>query len=143
MRCSLVLRAVTSLVISCGIAACVFASVAAATSAQASFALQPVTYDPALPQTKSYFIFAAHRGETLYGKAKVTNVGAMTGTAYLYAVDATTGQTGGAVYLARGKPRLDVGGWIRLAIRKAVLRPGQSVIVPFVMRVPGRVRAGD
>jgi hypothetical protein len=137
------LRAVASLVIASGFAAWAFASAAAAAPAQASFALKPVTYDPALPQTKSYYIFAAHRGDTLYGRVRVTNVGGATGTVYLYTVDATTGQTGGAVYLARGNRRLDAGGWVRLEVQKAVLRPGQSVIVPFVVRVPVRVRAGD
>ena len=143
MRCLPVLRAVTCVVGACGVAACVFAPAAAALPAQASFALRPVKYDPALPQTKSYFIFAAQRGAMLSGRVRVTNVGAVTGTVYLYAVDATTGQTGGAVYLARGNPRLDTGSWIRLAIGKAVLRRGQSLIVPFTVQIPQRARAGD
>ena len=62
---------------------------------------------------------------------RVVNTGGRTGTAYLYPVDATTGQTSGAVYLSRQSPRHDVGAWITLA--RSTVTLGE---------VPGRLSIG-
>jgi LPXTG-motif cell wall-anchored protein len=115
----------------------------AAADGQASFAVKPVAYDPSLPATKSYFILTAKPGQEIADRVRVVNTGTAAGTAYLYAVDATTGQTSGAVYLSRSKPRRDVGAWIRLAGERVTLAPGAQAIVPFTIRVPVGVRAGD
>jgi hypothetical protein len=109
----------------------------------ASFALRPVLYDPAVPATKSYFIFVAKPGTTVHNQVRVTNVGRKAGTAFLYPVDATTGQTSGTVYLGRVAPRRDVGAWLQLRARRVRLRAGQSRVVSFTLRVPARTRPGQ
>jgi len=109
----------------------------------ASFALRPLKYDPALSATKSYFILNAKPGDVIYDQIRVVNTGGRTGTAYLYAVDATTGQTSGAVYLSRQSPRHDVGAWVRLSRSSVTLAPGKDAVVDFTIRVPGLVRPGD
>ncbi len=119
------------------------ATPADAAGGQASFAVKPVLFDPALPATKSYFIVQAKPGDVIADKVTVANTGTSTGTAYLYAVDATTGQTSGAVYLSRQSPRNDVGRWTRLARAQVTLAPGASTIVPFTIRVPADARPGD
>src|SRR2546421_8936857 len=77
----------------------------------ASFALKPLKYDPALTATKSYFVLSNHPGDVIHDQIRVVNTGGKSGTAYLYPVDATTGQTSGAVYLSRQSLRHDVGYW--------------------------------
>ena len=84
----------------CG-AAVVFPASGWSARGEASFALKPLKYDPALTATKSYFILDAKPGDVIHDQIRVVNTGGRTGTAYLYAVDATTGQTSGAVYLSR------------------------------------------
>ena len=75
----------------------------------ASFALRPVKYDPALPETKSYFVLDTTPGATIADRVRVTNVGTAAGTLKLYAVDGTTGKTSGTVYENSTAPRRDVG----------------------------------
>jgi hypothetical protein len=126
----------------CG-AAAVLSPPARAAGGQASFAVKPVKYDPALSATKSYFILQAKRGAVISDQVRIVNTGSATGTAFLYPVDATTGQTSGAVYLSRQSPRRDVGAWVRLARRQVTLAPGASAVVPFAIRVPAGAHAGD
>src|SRR5215831_4798681 len=67
--------------------------IAHADGGQANFALQPVLYDPSNPLTESYFIFDSKPGIVITSRVRVTNSGTATGSALLYPVDATTGQT--------------------------------------------------
>jgi hypothetical protein len=126
----------------CGIAV-VGATSAQAATGDASFALKPITYDPALAATKSYFVLVTRPGTLITDHVRVVNTGHRMGTAYLYSVDATTGQTSGAVYLSKQSPRRDVGAWIRLARSSITLAPGASAIVPFTIQVPHGARTGD
>jgi WxL interacting protein linking bacterial and host surfaces len=100
------------------------------------FALQPVTSGP-------YYVFHAHPGQTVSGRVRVVNTGSAAGTARIYAVDATTGATSGASYLTDSRRRSDVGAWTRLSVGQVHLRPRQSKIVAFTMRVPKGARTGD
>src|SRR6266704_1801639 len=118
-------------------------SLAYAASGGASFSLQPVTYDPHNPVTQSYFIFDSKPGIVIKNRVRVTNSGTAKGTVGLYAVDATTGQTNGAVYLNRDDPRQDVGAWVTLGVQQLTLTPGQSKIVPFQVTIPGTIRPGQ
>lgn len=110
---------------------------------KANFALQPVLYDPSEPLTKSYFIFDSKARMVLNSKVRITNAGTAKGTASLYAVDATTGQTSGAVYLNQNDPRRDVGAWITLSMPRVVLAPGQSQVVAFQISIPVGARPGQ
>lgn len=114
-----------------------------AAGGQAQFGLQPVLYDPANPLTKSYFIFDSKPGVVVKSRVRVTNVGTAKGSVSLYPVDATTGQTSGAVYLNQDDPRKDVGAWITLGAQELTLNPGESQIVSFQMIIPGSVRSGQ
>ncbi len=109
----------------------------------ASFALIPEHYDPRLHASQSYFVADLGAGRTYTNSVRVRNLGNRAGTALLYAVDATTGQTSGAVYLDRTKPRAGVGSWVTLGKRSVTLGPGQSTIVPVTVHVPSKARPGD
>ena len=126
----------------CG-AAVLFPATVLAARGSASFALKPLKYDPALSATKSYFILSASPGDVIKDQIRVVNTGGQTGTAFLYPVDATTGQTSGAVYLSRASVRRDVGAWITLSRSSVTLAPGKNAVVDFTIRVPRTVRPGD
>ncbi len=118
-------------------------SIAHADGGAPNFALQPVLYDPSNPLTESYFIFDSKPGTHITSRVRVTNTGTVRGSVALYPVDATTGQTSGAVYLNQGDPRKDVGAWMTLASSQLTLNPGQSQIVSFQVAIPGAVRPGQ
>lgn len=118
-------------------------SIAHADSGHAEFGLQPVLYDPSNPLTKSYFIFDSKPGAVLKSQIRVTNSGTARGSAGLYPVDASTGQTSGAVYLNQSDPRKDVGAWITLGAQQVTLNPGESQIVPFQVTIPATLRPGQ
>jgi WxL interacting protein linking bacterial and host surfaces len=118
-------------------------SVAHADSGQANFALQPVLFDPSNPLTESYFIFDSKPATIITSHVRVTNSGTAKGSASLYPVDATTGQTSGAVYLNQNDPRKDVGSWLRLSVQQVTLNPGQSQVVSYQITIPGTVRPGQ
>lgn len=118
-------------------------SIAHADSGQANFALQPVRYDPSDPVTQSYFVFDSKPSVVVKSTVRVTNTGTAKGSALLYPVDATTGQTSGAVYLNQNDPRKDVGAWMTLGVSQLTLNPGQSQIVQFRVTIPGTVRPGQ
>jgi Bacterial protein of unknown function (DUF916)/Protein of unknown function C-terminal (DUF3324) len=118
-------------------------SITHAAGGEAQFGLQPVLYDPSNPLTKSYFIFDSKPGIVEKSSVRVTNSGTARGSVGLYPVDATTGQTSGAVYLNQKDPRKDVGAWIALGMHQLVLNPGQSQVVPFQITIPGSVRQGQ
>src|SRR6266702_669214 len=118
-------------------------STAHADSGHANFALQPVLYDPSNPLTESYFIFDNKPGTVITSRVRVTNSGTAKGSAILYPVDATTGQTSGAVYLNQNDPRKDVGAWLKLGVQQVTLNPGQSQVVSYQVTIPGTVRPGQ
>lgn len=119
------------------------APAASADNGSAQFSLRPVTYDPSNPTTASYFIFGPQPGAVVQSQVRVSNGGTARGSAALYAVDATTGQTSGAVYLSRQDPKADVGAWISLGTQQVTLDPGQSQEVSFSVTVPGNARPGQ
>jgi hypothetical protein len=118
------------------LAALALAQAAGALAGAAVFSILPVDGQP-------YFVAHLRPGETFSSRVKVTNVGGVAGTARLYAVDATTGQTSGAVYEPPEARRSGVGGWITLARRQLTLGPRQSAFVSFTVRVPSGAGPGQ
>lgn len=103
----------------------------AATAAGPTFSLKPA------PETETgYFVLSGKAGQTLHQKVVVTNAGGGAGSTRLDAVDATTGATSGAVYLARGKPKRSVGGWIRLGKKALTMEGNESQVVSFSVKIP-------
>lgn len=98
---------------------------------------------PAAPTETGYFVFKGQPGQTVRGAVRVLNVGSTAGRTSLYAVDATTGQTSGAVYRSRQESRRDVGAWVKLVRGSVNLAPGQSRVVPFSVQIPAGTSAGQ
>lgn len=113
------------------------AAEASAKASGPSFAVQPL--DPA---TTPYLMLPARPGQLIERQVRVVNVGDREGAVRLYAVDATTGATTGAVYRDGRAPRRGVGRWVALSHRRLTLAPGAAATVAVRIRVPRRVRAG-
>ncbi len=113
------------------------------TESQPNFTIQPATYNPAIPATKSYFILDAKPGATLSEKIRVTNAGTATGSASIYPVSATTAQTSGIVYLSKKDPLRDVASWTEMDQQQLNLIPGQSQIISFQITVPAKAHPGQ
>lgn len=109
----------------------------------ATFGLRPERYDPARPLTRSYFIYEATQGQSFRDEIRVWNSGESEGTMRLYAVDATTGQTSGAVYQAQDSQRSGVGSWIQLEQSEITLAPGEERVIGFTVHIPAGARAGQ
>lgn len=122
-------RAVRSLVPGL-VAAAAIAPVAHA--AGPAFGLEPV----GVTGTKQYFVLHAKAGRTLTRQVRVVNVGHAAGAVRLFAVDATTGQTTGAVYQGAEVARRDVGAWTRLRRHRLRLAPGEGAVVSFAVHIP-------
>jgi hypothetical protein len=89
-----------------------------------------------------YFVYRLQQGTSRSGAIIVSNTGTRTGAVKLYAADAATGATTGAVYLAGRRP-VRAGTWVRLARRRATLAPGRYLRVPFTVRVPRDAKPGQ
>lgn len=103
------------------------------------FALQPV----GPTGHRGYLMLDARPGATLTRAVRVANTGSRAGAVRLYAVDATTGRTTGAVYRDAREPRHDAGAWIDLPVRRVRLQPGQSRTIPVRIRMPATARSGQ
>lgn len=115
-------------------------SVGHAAGGQASFTLTPLTD---LSATRSYFAITTTKGSLLVESVRVTNIGTALGIVKLYAVDATTAQTSGLVYLNQTDPRNDVGAWVTPNTPQLTLAPNQSQVVSFQLQVPTTARSGE
>lgn len=125
------------LVLLCALAAAITGPTAAR-AADPAFALQPVGVTGA----KQYFVLSARPGRALTRQIRVVNVGHATGAVRLFAVDATTGQTTGAVYQGAEVAKRDVGAWTHLGRSALRLAPGQSAVVSVTVRVPRGAASG-
>jgi hypothetical protein len=121
------------------LAGAVVAAPAGARAAGLTVSLTPVGSAAA----KGYFVYSAHAGSRITGRVSLVNTSSARGTVLLYAVDATTGQTTGAVYLSRAQRRRDVGAWTKLPVRRVVLGSHGRALVSFTVRVPRAVRGGQ
>jgi hypothetical protein len=134
---------VGALLVAISLAGAMHFSAVHAAGGVASFSLKPTSFDPSVPATSSYFILSAHAGTILKRSVLVTNSGTATGTTTLSAVDATTGQTSGTVFLASNVKQRNAGTWISLSAQHVTLAPKQSKMVSFQVVVPRNALAGQ
>ena len=113
----------------------VFASTAQAAGSP-SMGLRPVG-----KWKRGYFVYAAGPGTVIHGAVAVNNGGTAAGAVRVYAVDSTTGQTSGAVYLTSGQKPKDVGAWIRVATPSATLKTGSTAAHAASSGHPRSIRA--
>jgi hypothetical protein len=113
-----------------------------ADDAAPQFGIRPAN-PTAETSTGGYFTLKAQPGETVKDAVLVANPGTVPVTILLYAVDATSGQNGGAVYMNNDDPRKDVGAWITLEQTSVDVPPQKQTTVNFTMALPKDVRTGQ
>jgi hypothetical protein len=79
----------------------------------------------------------------LHAAVAVDNGGTAPGGVRVYGVDATTGQTSGAVYLTSGQKPTDVGAWLHVAVPSATLKVGARRTISFTLAVPANASPGQ
>lgn len=109
-----------------------------ARAAGPSFALDPQGGS----SSERYFVLHARAGQTLTRQIRVVNVGRRAGSVLLYGVDATTGETTGAIYQGPEVPRRDVGAWTALRRHSLRLAAGEARLVTVRVRVPRSAAPG-
>lgn len=114
------------------------ASGARAAPARPSFGLE----SQGVAGSQRYLVLHARPGQSLTRQIRVVNVGGRAGSVLLYAVDATTGQTTGAVYQGAEVPRRDVGAWTALGRHSLRLAPGEARLITVRVRVPRSAAPG-
>ncbi len=105
------------------------------------FGIRPITFDG--PTAMGYYIFDSQPGATVSNAIWIVNNGKAAGVARVFVVDASTGNTSGAVYQNETDPRQDVGSWVTVETNEVTLKPGEGRTVPFTMTVPKDVRPGQ
>jgi len=107
-------------------------------AAKAVFSVQPTN-----TTATGYLVLTGSSGKTIQSSVEVLNTGDKTGSASVYAVDGTTGQTSGAVYRSRQEARKDVGAWIKLSKTRVTLPAHSQQAIPFTVAVPSDAFAGQ
>jgi hypothetical protein len=92
---------------------------------------------------RPYVVAGAQPGAVVRRSVRVVNGGDRPGAVRLYAVDAVTGATSGAVYRGEHAPRRDVGAWTALSAGRLRLPAGASRLVRLTIHVPRGTRPGQ
>jgi len=114
-----------------------------AASGKPSFSLQPVTYNSAVPATKSYFVLNGQAGTTVQENMRVVNVGTATGAVSIYPVTATTSEATGIAYLSKTAALKDVAAWTKLHAQQLTLTPSQNQVISFQVVIPDSAQVGQ
>lgn len=89
------------------------------------------------------FAYLAEPGETIADALVVSNHNPDELTLRVYAADAFTNERGVLDLLLPGEPSAGVGAWVEVETDEIVIPPGETVDVPFVLRVPDAAEPGD
>jgi hypothetical protein len=107
------------------------------------FSLRPANPDPAVPASQAYFVHTVAAGAARGDEVLAINAGDQPTALDLYAVDALTGATTGAVYANRDTPPTGAGTWLRLPESRVTVPPRSTARVPFDLTVPAGTPPGQ
>jgi len=116
--------------------------VASAQGDGVGFVVQPSAGSSTAPHG-GYFLVAAEPGEVLTQSVDIRNDSSERLELQLAAVDAVTGQLGGASYSLGAEEATRIGAWIELSRTSLSLEPGASAVVPFTITVPAGTGPGE
>ena len=115
---------------------------ASAQQPDGGFVAEPVPGSQVAP-AGGYFLLEAAPGDEVRQAVGLRNDSGEPLELRLDAVDAMTGQRGGASYELPEDEADRTGAWIRWERSTVTLAPGASAVVPFTVVVPAGVRSGD
>jgi len=106
------------------------------------FGIQP-TQQSASAAQRAYFTYTIEPGSETVDSLAVTNNGSEPITLKLYAADGITSINGSTAFTGEGEVRSDVRSWLIADTQSLEVPPGESIAVPFSVRVPADAEAGD
>lgn len=108
-----------------------------------SFGIRPVSGGAVDPNTGTFFYYVLSPGSTVRDEALVLNLGDETLALTLYPADGVTAVNGAVTFTAAGEDHSGVRHWLSSGVLEVRLKPGESVTVPFTLRMPADIAAGD
>ena len=108
-----------------------------------AFGIRPATTTADDPTKGAYFSYTLQAGATVEDEAVVQNDGEEPITLKMYAADGLTAINGSTAFTGDGETHRGVQSWLSAGISEAELSPGESINVPFSVRVPPGTPAGD
>lgn len=100
-------------------------------------------YDPAHPESGSYFVHTLEAGEVGEDAVRVGNMGDVPIRMYLYPADGFTSPTTGVAFTDRDVPVKGVGSWLEFGAGEIALAGGESQVIPFRVLVPHDTASGQ
>jgi LysM repeat protein len=104
---------------------------------------RPANPDPANSRSASIFIYKLLPGASKQDQVLVSNNTAVRQAIELYAVDATTTNTGSLACRQQVEPKVEVGKWVALSQNSVILEAGQNQLVDFSVKVPDGASPGE
>lgn len=104
---------------------------------------RPANPDPNNPRTQSIFIMKLEGGAVAQDAVKVLNNSGKTQQINLYAVDGVVTNTGAYTCRQQDDVRSGVGSWTKLSKTSLTIKTGESVDVPFSVKVPKLADVGE
>lgn len=93
--------------------------------------------------TKSWFIYTLKPGEVKEAKVDVINQSDQPVEVKIYPVDAVTTKDGAFAPQPEDRKRVDVGAWTSMSVSEISLKPNETKVVDFTIKVPENVEVGD
>lgn len=93
--------------------------------------------------TKAWFIYALKPGEVKEAKVDVINQSDQLAEVKIYPVDAVTTKDGAFAPQSEDRERIDVGTWITMPVSELSLKPNETKVVDFIIKVPENAEVGD
>jgi hypothetical protein len=104
---------------------------------------RPAHPDPANPRSSSIFIYTLNSGEEKQDQVLLSNSSNREQTIALYAVDATTTNTGSLACRQQVEARRDVGVWVVPATQEVTLASGGEKKISLAIKVPANATPGE
>ena len=108
-----------------------------------AFGIRPVTANPLVPESFTYFLHTIDPGSALVDEAKVINDGTAPIQLDLYVADARTAINGGTSFANTSVTSSEAASWVTVDANRVSLQPGEQQIVEFTIDVPAETSPGQ
>ncbi len=111
-------------------------------SANGNLALIVKKPDP-YSDNQSWFLYQKKAGGVIHDTVVIRNNSDQKMKAHIYAVDATSNETGSFILKLENDPQKSIGLWTKLKSNDLTVEPKQSVDVPFSINIPDNLIPGE
>jgi len=114
-----------------------------AAGGKAYFDVEPTFFPYRQSVPRANFVYDSFPGALIQDSLHVKNSGTARGTVIIYPADVITSSNGDESFPIGPIVPRDVGAWITLNSHQITLNPGQSLDIPFALRIPTHIRPGQ